>query len=188
MTIKLKKWQTVKSEYLVTDRWLRLRSDSCLTPEGDTIEPYYVMEYPDWVSCLVLSEDLQKVTMLQHYRHGIDDFVLEVPGGVIDDGESPQQTIKRELKEELGLQDATIHQTGVVWANPSMMTNKDFCFVAIGGKYAEQHLEPGDTFTMVTMSREELLAKIEDPEYTFQSLHLSAIFLALNFLKKQGKL
>ncbi len=184
----LKKWKTTESEYLVTDRWIRVRSDSCITPDGHTIEPYYVLEYPDWVSCLVLSEDLQEVTMLQHYRHGIDDFVLEVPGGVIDEGESARETVEREMKEELGLEGATIYQTGVTYANPSMMTNKDYCFVAIGGVYKEQHLEPGDTFAIVKMPLSELLAKIDDQANVFQSLHLSAIFLALNFLKNQGKL
>lgn len=185
---KLEKWKTTKSKYLVTDRWIRLRVDSCVTPDNHTIEPYYVIEYPDWVSCLVLSEDLQEVTLLQHYRHGIDDFVLEVPGGVIDEGESPRETVEREMKEELGLEGATIHKTGTVYTNPSMMTNKDHCFVAIGGVYKEQHLEAGDTFAVVKMPLSELLAKIDDQANVFQSLHISAIFLSLNFLKKQGKL
>lgn len=182
---KLKKWKTTKSEYLVHDQWIRLRADSCVTPDGHVIEPYYVLEYPDWVSCLVLSSDLKEVTMLHHYRHAISDYVLEVPGGVIDEGESPEQTVKRELEEELGLTGAIISKTGVTYTNPSMLTNKDHCFVAIGGTYKQQKLEPGATFQVVKMPLAELLAKIEDPKMVMQSLHLTAILFALNFLKKQ---
>jgi len=182
----LQKWRTTKSEYLVTDRWIRLRADSCETPEGHVIEPFYVLEYPDWVSCVVLSEDLKEITMLHHYRHGIDDFVLELPGGIVDEGESPRQTAEREMNEELGLEGATIHEVGSIYANPSFLTNKDFCFVAIGGAYKEQHLEAGDTFQMIKMPLSELLDKIDDPGNTMQSLHLATIFMALKFLKKQG--
>ena len=186
MTKKLEKWKTTKSEYLVTDKWIRLRADSCVAPDGSVIEPYYVIEYPDWVSCVVLSSDLKEITMLQHYRHGIADFVLEVPGGIVDKGESPAQTVKREMEEELGLVDATIHPTGVTYTNPSMLTNKDHCFIAIGGTYHEQKLEPGDTFQVAKMPLKELLARIEHHDTIFQSLHLTALFFALNYLKKHG--
>ena len=62
---ELPKWQTTDSRYLVNDRWLRLRADTCTTPDGQTIEPWYVLEYPEWVNCLVIDQE-DKVILLRH--------------------------------------------------------------------------------------------------------------------------
>lgn len=182
---KLEKWKITQSEYILTDQWIRLRADSCIAPDGARIEPFYVLEYADVVSCIVLSEDLQEVTMLQHYRHGVQDFVLEAPSGIIDKGETPEEAVARELREEIGLVGAAIHRTGTIWNNASMATNKIFCFVAIGGQQGPQQLEPGDTFSIVKMPFTELLTKIENPSNILQGSHVSATLFTLNFLKKQ---
>src|SRR5690349_9083386 len=80
----LPKWKTTHSQYIVNDRWMKLRADTCVTPAGHEISPFYVIEYPNWITCLVLSDE-GEVTLLRHYRHGIDDYVLEVVAGMIDD-------------------------------------------------------------------------------------------------------
>lgn len=184
----LKKWRTLESKYIITNRWIRLRADTCETPDGHTFDDWYILECPDWLSCVVLSEDLQEITLLRHYRHGIQDFVLEVPGAIIEEGETPKQTLVRELKEEIGLSNAEIIKIGTVYPNPDKQTNKDHCFLAIGGEYGKSHPEPGETLEMLKMPLAELLKKIDDQKIIMQSMHLSAIFLALNYLKKQGRL
>lgn len=181
----LKKWKTTKSEYLITDRWIRVRADTCVNPGGHVIEPYYVLEYPDFITCLVLSGDFKQVTLLKHYRHAINDFVLEVPAGIIEDGESPEETVTRELEEELGLVGADIHKTGQAYANPAMLTNKDHSFVAIGGTFnGKQDIGVGENFQVVTMPLSKLLSMIDDQNNVFQAMHASTIFFALNYIKK----
>lgn len=180
----LKKWQTNSSEYLVKDRWITLRADSCVTPTGHTIEPYYVIEYPDWVNCVVISDE-GEVTLLRHYRHAINGYVLEILGAIIDSGETPEETMKRELEEEVGLVGADIQRTGAVYANPSMLTNTNYCFIAIGGSFdGHKEDEPGADFVPVKMPLSELLKTIEDQTEVMQSLHVSSIMLALAYLRK----
>lgn len=181
----LKKWETTNSTYLVNDRWMKLRADTCITSTGHELSPFYVIEYGDWVNCLVLSDD-NEVTLLRHYRHGIDDYVLEIVGGGIDKGEAPEAAIRRELEEELGLRGATLHATGACYANPSNQTNKTHCFVAIGGTFdGNREDEPGADFQVVKMPLKELEEIIEQQTETMQSLHLTSIFFALNYLKKR---
>lgn len=180
---ELKKWGTKSSTYLVHDRWMKLRADTCITLTGHEISPFYVMEYGDWVNCLVLSED-NEVTLLRHYRHGIDDYVLEIVGGGAADGEAPEAAVRRELEEELGLRDAAIHLTGTCYANPSNQTNKTHCFIALGGTFdGKLEDEPGADFQVVKMPLDGLMNIIESQSEVMQSLHLTSIFFALNFLK-----
>ena len=63
-------WKTTASKYVVNDRWLKLRADTCLTPDGDVLDPWYVLEYPDWVNCVVVDAE-DDIILLHHYRHGV---------------------------------------------------------------------------------------------------------------------
>jgi ADP-ribose pyrophosphatase len=186
---KLKKWKTTDSKYLVNDRWMKLRADTCITPSGHEISPFYVMEYGEWANCVVVS-DSNEVTLLRHYRHGIDEYVLEIVGGIVDEGEAPEAAIRRELEEEIGLADAEIIPTGVCYPNPQTQTNKTHCFIALGGNFdGDKEDEPGADFQIVKMPLDELIKNIEDQTEVMQSLHLTSIFFALNYLKKhpQGR-
>jgi hypothetical protein len=50
-------WNIVDSTYIVNDRWLSLRADRCRMPDGRTIAPYYIFEYPSWVNVVAMTDD-----------------------------------------------------------------------------------------------------------------------------------
>lgn len=153
----LEKWQTNNSKYLVNDRWLRLRADSCTTPDGHSIEPYYVFEYSDWVNCFVI-DDNNDVLMLKQYRHGANEYLLElVSGGLEGHDASPEEGIRRELEEELGYVGGEMHQLGTSYPNPANHTNKVYSFIAIGGSCKQaQKLEKGENLQTTKISLEYL--------------------------------
>lgn len=183
----LPKWKTTNSTYVVNDRWMKLRADTCITPTGHEISPFYVIEYGEWVNCVVLSDD-NEATLLRHYRHGIDDYVLELVSGGVDENEAPETAMRRELEEEIGLKGATIHSTGTCYANPSNQTNKTHCFIALGGTFdGKREDEPGADFRVVKMPLAELTRLIEDQSEVMQSLHLTSIFFALNYFKNHSR-
>jgi len=182
----MKKWEITKSDYIVNDRWLKLRADSCITTDGKTIEPYYVFEYKDWVNCFVIDEDLN-VIMLKHYRHGVQKELLElVSGGIEDSDASPLAAVKRELKEELGYIGGETYQTGVSYPNPANQTNKVFSFLAVGGKCSiKQQLEAGEDLVIQPFNLKEIVTRLENTQSTeiFQSMHLASFFFALTLIK-----
>ena len=69
-------WTLLSSKYLVQDRWLSLRADSCQMPNGLVVEPFYVMEYSTWVNIVAITKN-QEVVLVKQYRHGIQKTVLE---------------------------------------------------------------------------------------------------------------
>ena len=94
-------WKTISSKYLYKSPFGNLRIDSCQLPNGSVIENYYVNEYSDWVNAVVITKD-NKVVLVEQYRHAGNDFFLEIPAGKVEDNESHEEGILREIKEETG--------------------------------------------------------------------------------------
>lgn len=89
---------------------------------GNIIPAFYVHEYPDWVNAVALTKE-GKVVMVKQYRHGIESVDLELPGGVLEAGETPQQGVEREVLEETGYRFEKVEYLAKVSANPSTTNN-----------------------------------------------------------------
>src|SRR5215468_5476548 len=94
-------WELVRSEYLARCRILNLRRDLSIDPRDGRQHDFYVIEAPDWVNVIPLTPDGQ-VVMIEQYRHGSGEVTLEIPGGMVDEGEEPHEAAVRELWEETG--------------------------------------------------------------------------------------
>lgn len=175
------KWKVLSSEYLFTEPWLTIRRDKCELPNGKLMPAFYVQEYPEWASAFALTKD-NKVVMIKQYRHGIEEITIEVPGGVVDNGEEPGAAIRRELMEETGYAFDAFEFLGKVCANPSTGDNYMHMYLAKGGeKVGEQMLDESEDVEVVIYSIDEVKQLIRENKIV-QSLHVSCIFYALNKL------
>jgi ADP-ribose pyrophosphatase len=137
-------WDIVRSRYIVDDRWLKLRADDCLTSSGKSVSPYYVLEYPPWVSVVALTPD-KDIVVIKQYRHGIRQFILEIPGGAVEEeDDSIVAAARRELKEETGYQAGEFTEVGNISANPVNHTNDIYFFLAFNARKVS---EPTPEFT-----------------------------------------
>ncbi|MFD0795710.1 NUDIX hydrolase [Mucilaginibacter litoreus] len=177
-------WKTCSSTYIYKGPWATLRSDKCEMPDGRIVDQYYVLEYPDWVNAVAITED-NKVLMVRQYRHAANIVSLEIPGGVIDEGEEPHEAMRRELLEETGYQFDDIELISTVYANPSTADNKTFCYLAKGGKKVqEQSLDEHEHLVVEEYTIEEVKQFLADNKIA-QALHCTGLFYAL---MKLGKL
>lgn len=127
-------WKLLKSDYLFKDLWFTVRKDSCQRPDGKIVEPYYVYEFPEWVTAVALTESGEFIFEKQ-YRHASGLTMMEIPGGCVDpEDESLYSAIARELKEETGYVFETMEYLGKTSANPSTHNNWMHFFLAKGGK------------------------------------------------------
>lgn len=176
------KWKTIKSEYLFKDLWFTVRADSCQRPDGKIVEPYYVYEFPDWVSAIALTED-GKVILEKQYRHGIGEVAFEIPGGCVDNTDkSLEDAIARELLEETGYAFSKYEYLGKTCANPSTNNNWMHMYLATGGKRVkEQELDENEEIEIHLFSLDDL-KKLVDENKIIQSMHITAIHYALKRL------
>ena len=172
-------WQTISSEYLYRYDWFTARKDRCMTKEGKIIDPYFVLEYPDWVNAMALTED-NKVIIVRQYRHAYGETILEIPGGVLDSTDaSPEIGMRRELLEETGYSFSNVEYLGKISPNPSTNTNITHMFLATGGvKTGEQQLDHNEEIEVYLYTIDELKQLLKENQI-MQSLHATCLFYGL---------
>lgn len=177
-------WTIDNSEYIVNDRYLKLRRDSCTTPQGGKVDTYYVLELADWVNCIAIDKD-NNVMMLRHYRHGIQKYLMEFIGGGIETTDpSPEFAAKRELEEETGYTGGTLHHVGSSYPNPANHTNQVHTFLAVGGGIdRDQNLEVGETITVEKVPFKTVIEEMSKPGSVYPAIYITALFHAMNFIR-----
>lgn len=178
------KWKTISSEYIYKDTWLTARKDKCLKPDGGIAYPYYVLEFPEWVTALAFTEE-GKILLVKQYRHAIDEVCVEIPGGCVDESDADfEDAIRRELLEETGFAFESVYSLGRISANPSTNANLMHMFVALGGKKIQgQELDPNEQIEVLEVTLDELY-QLMDEKRILQAMHISTIFYGLRYLDK----
>jgi ADP-ribose pyrophosphatase len=63
---------------------------------------------PEGVGIIAFNKDRTKILLQKEFRLGCGEWIYNFPGGLIDNGETPVETAKRELREETGLEIAKV--------------------------------------------------------------------------------
>lgn len=120
----IRPWRVLASRHVVADRWIRVRADHCQTAEGVDIDPFYVLEYPDWVQIVAISPQ-QEVLLIRQYRHGVGQTSLELPAGAVDAADpNVLAAAERELLEETGCKGRAGRVVHCSAVNPANHTNR----------------------------------------------------------------
>ena len=122
----IKPWKKIRSTVVGDFRIFKLRSDVSLSPRTGEEHDFFILESVNWVNVLALTPDRQLV-MIEQFRPGSNTVELEIPGGMMDAGETdPVTTAIRELREETGYAGENARLLGKIWSNPAILTNHTF--------------------------------------------------------------
>lgn len=100
----------------------RARFDMLTNPRTGEQMRRTVLETPDWVNVVALTPE-RRLIVVRQFRFGTAAITTEVPGGVIDEGESSELAARRELREECGYTAPRWSYLGAVEPNPAFHTN-----------------------------------------------------------------
>lgn len=128
---KIEAWDAVAREVRGDYKVFRVREDRRRSPRTGDDHTFYVIEAGDWINVIPLTEDGQ-VVCIRQWRHGREEVTLEVPGGMVDPGETPEAAARREMREETGYDAARIVYLGAVAPNPAIQNNLCHSFLALG--------------------------------------------------------
>jgi 8-oxo-dGTP pyrophosphatase MutT (NUDIX family) len=134
MNHEAENWETVQSKEIADCRVFKVRED--LSRNGDKTGKFYIIENPDWVNVIAVTKDAGLV-LIEQFRHGIGEVVLEIPGGMIDGDELPETAARRELLEETGYSAAEFIFLGKSRPNPAINNNWLYHFAAFNAEKTE---------------------------------------------------
>jgi ADP-ribose pyrophosphatase len=127
-------------------------------PVRSTEREFVVIAPPDWVNVIALTPDDQLV-LVRQFRYGIDEFSLEIPGGVVEAGEEAMRAGIRELQEETGYSGSRAKLLGCVHPNPAIQSNRcHFVMVEDAVKSHEFAWDTDEEIQVTTRPVEEVMA------------------------------
>jgi 8-oxo-dGTP pyrophosphatase MutT (NUDIX family) len=117
-------WQTLSTREVFSNRWTGVLVDQVRLPDGREYE--YTRLRPAGIGVAVAALNAAGQLLLEReYRHGVGEVIWQIPGGLVDAGESLADAGLRELLEETGcapavVDDTTVRHFGYVWDNPGL--------------------------------------------------------------------
>lgn len=169
------RWIRGEERTLASTRVLDLRAVQYFHEGRSTGRDFVVIAAPDWVN--VVAVDPQgRLVLVRQFRHGVDEFSLELPGGVIEGGETPVEAALRELREETGYVAAQGRVLGWVHPNPAIQNNRCHFVLAEGVvRSSKTAWDQDEEIEVSTAPAAEVLAWARQGRIT-HSLVLCALF------------
>jgi ADP-ribose pyrophosphatase len=129
--MKVRPWRILSSEHLLDCRIFSVERTRSQSPIDASIHEFYRLRCVDWAQIVPVTAD-DEIVMVRQYRHGSDELSLEIPAGLIDPGETPEEAAKRECLEETGYAANGLDSLGILRPNPALFVNRLHAFVAYG--------------------------------------------------------
>ena len=115
--MKLKKWQ-------LKDTYLTIKHNLYKNPPKEEKHYSIVTFCPRGTVVIVALTKKSELMLLKEYRPAIKKEILNLPGGRIDKGESAEKAARREFEEEVSFKGEDFKKIGVVFPNPTRITDK----------------------------------------------------------------
>lgn len=174
-------WKTLASKIVFQNPWIKVYSDEIEFENGNKGIYAYLSRH-NGAHAILLTPD-SKFILLKQFRYPIHAYEWSMPGGKIDQGESPQIAVKREIQEELGVSVSRIEQLGEWFALSSLNTEKLFIYVAWSDQPPQiAGLQDESISEVEIVTKVQVLAMIDNGEITDPTMIAAIELVARKYL------
>ena len=191
-----------KIHKLSDNKFLNLFKLDALTDSGHSFDYYFVSRRTaDEIKIIttelaaegvvlypVLKDDPDKIVMIRQYRYPLDEYLYELPAGLIDAGETPEEAAVREMKEETGLDFEVYTDGNEAYRRPFFMGagfTDESCNAVFGyasGTISRDDMEDTESIQVLLVDRKEAARILRE-----ERVSIRAAYLLMNFLHADDK-
>ena len=169
-------WETLHRREIAHARVFTVQEMRTRAPHTGQEHDFYVIAAGDWCNVVAVTE-AQQLVCVRQYRHGVARVTLEIPGGIIDPGETPEAAAARELLEETGFEAEHVAYLGAVDSNPAILTNRTHTCLAHGVRPGPaQHLDATEDIEVVLVPLADVPELVRAGSFT-HALAVAALYL-----------
>lgn len=155
------------------------KTEKSMMAASKTVSPDGVIIYS------LFGDSFDQLIMIRQFRYPLNDYIYELPAGLIDPGESIKDTAVREMMEETGLQFTPVHCEEFLHRphfSSAGMTDETNCTVygTASGTPNLYHLEPNEDLTVCLVDKTEAKRILKE-----ENLSVKAYYLLLHFLQSR---
>ncbi|MEZ7980428.1 MAG: NUDIX hydrolase [Myxococcota bacterium] len=143
-------WRVLEEEHLQHCKVFDVHKATMESPLTGEPHPFYRIESPPWVNIVALTE-AEELVLIRQFRHGSRVVTLEIPGGLVDPGETPEFAGGRELLEETGYRAGRLESLGSLNPNPALFANRVHMQVALNCVQEQEIQNTSTEHTMVEL-------------------------------------
>jgi len=147
---------------IFTGNLLNFNADRVVLANGIKTFREYV-SHPGAVAALPFLSS-SDIILVKQYRYATGEFLLEIPAGTIEKGETPEQTVERELQEEINYNPGKLENLGWFYLTPGYSNEKIHLFNATELEKCCKETEEDENIEVVKMKVEDALSKIHSGE------------------------
>jgi ADP-ribose pyrophosphatase len=160
--IKMDKWIRKTEQELFRRRIFSVTDVECYHPRKNVTHKFFTLQTPDWINVVARTADGRFIMVRQH-RLGTDEITIETPGGIVEEGESPDTSARRELLEETGYEAGEMFLMKKLSVNPAIFNNYIYFYYAPDCRKAgSQNLDLAEDIEVATHTQEEIMELIAD--------------------------
>jgi ADP-ribose pyrophosphatase len=144
-------WREIGRERVADCRIFTVERSLAVSPVDGVTREFHRIQSPDWAQIVPVTAG-DEVVLVRQFRHGSQRVTLEIPGGLVDEGEEPAVAALRECLEETGYRAWSALPLGVVNPNPALFANRLHSFYATGVELEGAVQNTGTEFTDVVLA------------------------------------
>jgi ADP-ribose diphosphatase len=122
-----------------------------------------IVEHPGAVAIVAIDVN-DRIVLVRQLREPARKKLLELPAGTLDEGESPEECARRELREETGLTGGTWRMLGAFWTTPGFCRERMHVFLAEGVREGEAAPETDESIELERVPLAELDVRLDELE------------------------
>lgn len=145
-------WRVLGERQIYESAWVTLGKADVILPSGQRFE-HHTVTMPEAAMAVVIDDDGENVLLSWRHRFVPDVWNYELPGGLVDAGESPAETITREIVEETGYRARTLRPAVDFEPMVGMLRSRHHVFIAEGAELVGEPVEADEgTFQWVPLA------------------------------------